>query len=137
MNIIVTRDKETERQREWTLIPGFFVHMNTRAHFLKQSHKLSHPNTKRMCVCVCVRARRVCFVIAERASSRRARQFMGRVPWPDIRVQIRETSKQVVVRRCGLTSECLYVVEDLLKALVFLASRARYPALDRKRAHTL
>jgi hypothetical protein len=52
--------------------------MNTRAHFLKQSHKLSHPNTQEECVSVCVFARAVCAcVIAERASSRRARQFMG------------------------------------------------------------
>ncbi len=49
---------------------------------------------------------------------------MGRVPWPDIRVQIRETSKQVVVQRCGFTSECLHVGEDPVKVLVFLASRA-------------
>ncbi len=27
------------------------------------------------------------------------------VPWPDSRVQIRQTSKQVVVQRCGLTSD--------------------------------
>jgi hypothetical protein len=58
MNLTLTRDKETKRQREWTLIPGFFVHMNTRAHFLKQSHKLSHTQThkKNVCLCVCSRA---------------------------------------------------------------------------------
>ena len=28
--------------------------ISTRAHFLKQSHKLSHPNTQDECVCVCV-----------------------------------------------------------------------------------
>ena len=51
---------------------------------------------------------------------------MGGVPWPDSRLQIRQTSNQVLVQRCGLTSECLYVGEDLLKALdMFLASRAR------------
>ena len=57
--LIVKRDKETERERESTLIPGFFVDISTRAHFLKQSHKLSHPNTQDecVCVCVCVRAR--------------------------------------------------------------------------------
>ena len=54
-------------------------------------------------------------------------------------MQIRETLKQVVVQRCGLTSECLNVGEDLLQkrssisatmiseqaAQVFLASHAR------------
>ena len=54
-----------------------------------------------MCVCVCVC---VC-VIAYKASSRRARQFMGGVPWPDSHVQTRQTSKQVVVQCCGLTSD--------------------------------
>ena len=44
-------------------------------------------------------------VITYKASSRRTRQFMGEVPWPDSRVQIRQTSKQVVVQRCGLTSD--------------------------------
>ena len=44
-------------------------------------------------------------VVAYKASSRRARQLMSEVPWPDSRVQIRQTSKQVVVQRCGLTSD--------------------------------
>jgi len=44
-------------------------------------------------------------VIAYKASTRRARHFMREVPWPDSRVQIRQTSKQVVVQRCGLTSD--------------------------------
>jgi hypothetical protein len=56
-------DKETERQREWTMIPGFFVGMNTRAHFLKQSHKLSHQNTQEECVSVCVFACAVCICV--------------------------------------------------------------------------
>jgi hypothetical protein len=30
---------------------------------------------------------------------------MGGVPWPDSRVQVSQTSKQVVVQRCGLTSD--------------------------------
>jgi len=44
-------------------------------------------------------------VVAYKLGSRRARQFMGEVPRPDSRVQIRQTSKQVVVQRCGLTSD--------------------------------
>ena len=135
MNLIVIRDKETKRERDSTVIPGFFVHMHTRAHFLTPSHKLSHPNTQEGWVCVYVRSPRVlACVIAERARSRRARQFMGRVPWPDIRVQIREKSKQVVVQRCGLTSECLHPHRGSSKSAGVFGKSC---ALDRKRARTL
>ena len=65
---------------------------------------VGHKNafaTQGQCVCV-----RVCVrVLLLKASSCRARQFMGGVPWTDISVQIRPTSKQVVVQRCGLTSD--------------------------------
>jgi hypothetical protein len=44
-------------------------------------------------------------VVVYKASSLRTCQFMREVPWPDSRVQIRQTSKQVVVQRCGLTSD--------------------------------
>ncbi len=43
--------------------------------------------------------------VTYKSSSRRARQFMSEVPWPDRRVQIRQTSKQVVVQSFGLTSD--------------------------------
>jgi len=44
-------------------------------------------------------------VIAEKASSRRARQFIGGVSWPESSVQVRQTTQQVVVQRFGLTSD--------------------------------
>ena len=77
------RDKETERERESTLIPGFFVDISTRAHFLKQSHKqshkLSHPNTQDECVCVCVRARPCVLVLLlrRRAAAERVSLWAG------------------------------------------------------------
>jgi len=40
-----------------------------------------------------------------KASSRRARQIVGRVSWPEHCVQVRQTTKQVVVQRFGLTTE--------------------------------
>ena len=46
-----------------------------------------------MCVRVCVR------VLLLKASSCRARQFMSGVPWAEISVQIRKTSKELVVQR--------------------------------------
>jgi hypothetical protein len=79
----VKRDKETERERESTLIPGFFVDISTRAHFLKQSHKqshkLSHPNTQDECVCVCVRARPCVLVLLrrKRAAAERVNLWAG------------------------------------------------------------
>ncbi len=119
MNLIVR--KETKRQRERdnsdTDTKIFRAHEYPSIHALtfSNNHTKSHIQTHKKNVCVCVFARdRVCLYYCKRASSRRARQFMGRVPWPDIRVQIRKTSKQVVVLRCGLTSECLNVGEDLL-----------------------
>jgi hypothetical protein len=56
-------------------------------------HKNAFTNTRRMCVCECVR------VLLLKASSCRARQFMGGVPWADISVHTRQTSKEVVVKR--------------------------------------
>ncbi len=71
------RDRETERTL--TLMPGFFVHMNTHAHFLKQSHKLSHPNTQEEGVCVCVRARPCVLVLLlkGRAAAERVSLWAG------------------------------------------------------------
>jgi hypothetical protein len=45
------------------------------------------------------------WVISEKASSRRARQFIGGVSWPESSVQVRQTTQQVVVQRFGLTSD--------------------------------
>ena len=53
--------------------------------------------TQGECVCECV--------IASKARSRRARQLMGGVNGPNSRVHICQTLKQVVVQRCGLTSD--------------------------------
>jgi hypothetical protein len=53
--------------------------------------------TQGECVCECV--------IASKARSRRARQLMGGVNGPNSRVHIWQTLKQVVVQRCGLTSD--------------------------------
>ena len=104
------------------MIPGFFVHMNTRAEFSETITQTFTPkHTRRMCLCVCSRALCVLVLLLKgRAAAERVSLWA-----PYIRVQIRETSKQVLMQRCGLTSECLYVGEDLLKALVFLARRAR------------
>ncbi len=44
-------------------------------------------------------------MIASKASSRRARQLMGGVNGPNSRVHISQTLKQVVVQRCGFTSD--------------------------------
>ena len=59
---------------------------------------VGHKNafaTKGQCVCV-----RVCVrVLLLKASSCRARQFMSGVPWAEISVQIRKTSKELVVQR--------------------------------------
>ena len=40
----------------------------------------------------------------QKAGSRRARQFIGGVSWPESRVQVRQTTKQVVVQRFELGS---------------------------------
>ena len=40
----------------------------------------------------------------QKAGSRRARQFIGGVSWPESRVQVRQTPKQVVVQRFELGS---------------------------------
>jgi hypothetical protein len=73
----VIRDKETERERESTLIPGFFVDISTRAHFLKQT--LTPKHTRRMCVCVCVRARPCVLVLLlrKRAAAERVSLWAG------------------------------------------------------------
>ncbi len=49
-----------------------------------------------LCVCVCV--------FADKASSCRARQVMLGFFSPDSRVQVTQSTKQVVVQSCGLTS---------------------------------
>ena len=46
---------------------------------------------------------RVCVLI--KGGYRRARRFIGGVSWPESRVQVRQTTKQVVVQRFGLTSD--------------------------------
>jgi hypothetical protein len=115
MNLIVTRDKETERQREWTLIPGFFVHMNTRAHFLKQSHKLSHPtkHTRRMCVCVRARPCVLVLLLKGRAAAERVSLWQG-----TLTIHPRADSGNIKASGCAALwahqqmSECR---EDLLK----------------------
>ncbi len=98
----VTRDKETERERDSTLIPAFIVHIYTRAHFLTQSQTHSLPNTQEECVCVRACTPMLVLLFKRRAVSELVSLL---VPWPDIRVQIRQTSKEVVVQRCGLTSD--------------------------------
>ena len=50
-----------------------------------------------MCAYVCV--------IAQKASRRRARRFIGGVFWAETCVQVRQTTKQAVVQRFGLTSD--------------------------------
>ena len=91
--------------------------MNTLAQFLKQSHKLSHPHTQEECVSVCVFARAVCAcVIAERASSRGT-----------LTIHSRADSGNIKASACAAlwAHQRMSVGEDLLKTLVFLASRAR------------
>ena len=92
------REREREKkQRDSTLIPGISV-----LPFQAIKHTLTPEQHKmRMCVCVCVYA----CVIAEKASRRRARQFIGGVSWPESSVQVRQTTQQVVVQRFGLTSD--------------------------------
>ena len=77
------------------------MHALTSSDYQTNIHTQTHKKNVCVCVCMCVC---VC-VMAQKASSRRACQFMGGVPWPNSRVQIRQTSKQVVVQRCGLTSD--------------------------------
>ena len=82
LNLILICDKRrTDRERDSTLIPGFVEHMHERAHFLKPSHTLSHPNTRRMCVwvCVCVCARPCVLVLwlKRRSAAERVRLWAG------------------------------------------------------------
>ena len=72
------RDKETERERIHT-DTRFFVDIISRAHFLKQSHKLSHPNTQDEGVCVCVLARPCVLVLLlrRRAAAERVSLWAG------------------------------------------------------------
>jgi hypothetical protein len=74
-------------------------------HVLSFSHYETHSHStqthKEKCVCVCAYVS----VIAQKASNRRARRFIGGVSWPESRVQVRQTTKQVVVQRFGLTSD--------------------------------
>ena len=80
--------------------------MHARVLFFTPSKTLwHHTNTEEECLCVlCACVCGVC-VIAETANSRRARQFIGGVRWRDSHVQTRQTSKEVVVPRGGLTSD--------------------------------
>jgi hypothetical protein len=74
--------------------------MHARFLFFTPSKTLSHnTNTEEECVCVCG----VC-VIAQKASSRRARQFMGGILWPDSHVQLKMHVTRILLqqhsRRC-------------------------------------
>ncbi len=82
----------------------FRAHVETRSLCHNIKNTFTPPKHTRMCVivrhvCVCV------CVIASGTSSRRARQLMGGVNGPNNRVHIWQTLKQVVVQRCGLTSD--------------------------------
>jgi hypothetical protein len=93
----------TGRERLDTDTRIFRAHVETRSlcHNIKkhfhttQTHKNVCDCSE--CVCECV--------IASKARSRRARQLMGGVNGPNSRVHIWQTLKQVVVQRCGLTSD--------------------------------
>ena len=59
MNLIVIRDKETERERD-TDTRIFRAHEYTRSLSQTITQTLTSKHTRRMCVCVCVFARAVC-----------------------------------------------------------------------------
>ena len=47
------QERKWQREKDWTLIPGFCVHMYTRAHFLTIKNNFTPPkHTRRMCVYV-------------------------------------------------------------------------------------
>jgi hypothetical protein len=96
INLISERE-ERDRERNKALIPGFSVHMYTHAVFLTLSTTLSqNPNdfvTKRVCVSLVIR----------RAAAASASVY-GRGSMVRRSAQIKQTSKQLLVQRCGLTS---------------------------------
>ena len=62
------RERDRERERDSTLIPGFSVHVYTDARFLTLSNILSHhTDTEGECVCVCV------LLLKRRAAAERVR----------------------------------------------------------------
>ena len=84
-------------------MPGFSVHiMHARALLFTPSNKLlRHTNTEGECVCMCV-----CVCVSGVCDCLKGEQSpSASVPGLDSHVQTRQTSKQVVVPRCGLTSD--------------------------------
>ena len=76
------------------------MHVHARALILTLSNTLSHPTTTEgECVCVCVCVCVVCYCLKGEQSP------SASVPGLDSHVKTRQTSKQVVVPRCGLTRD--------------------------------
>jgi hypothetical protein len=76
------------------------MHACTRSVFHATKDTLAaHKHRRRMCVCVCVCVCVVCYCLKGEQSP------SASVPGLDSHVQTRQTSKQVAVPRCGLTSD--------------------------------
>ena len=122
MNLIVTRDKETERQRMDTDTRIFRAHEYTRS----VSQTITQTLTPKHKQNVCVFARAVCalLLIKGRAAAERVSLWAGYLGQTSAFRFVKNQSKWLCSAVGSPANVCI-LTEDLLKALVFLASRAR------------